>query len=308
MPSSSDDAEVTFKFFPLIAGVLWGTAFPAIQLALESFTPLQIAVVRAGVSAVLLACIMYVWRREALTFPRKHLPALAVMGVFGVGGFYLGQVFGVRYSTVINVSFVSMTYPVFASVLSPFLLDESLDRTDVIGLTFALLGTYVIVGNGRLIPLFNSGTLPGDVLALLGSLSMTVYLLTNGRVSNRLDIDQLTVTLYMLLFAIPVLVAPLAYVGQFSVGAVSPVALGALAWLAIVVTAGGYVSLNLGLSVETTAVAALRLLVVPLVATIISVFLLNEVITPVKVVGGLAILLGIAYPSLVPWLRQRQAT
>lgn len=285
------------RYLPLVAGALWGTAYPSLQVVLESFTPAQVVLFRIVLGTVVLgAAVAVLYGTEPFRIERRQVLPLAVLGVLGVGLFYVFQAVAVQYSTPINVSFIISTYPVFVSIVAPFLLAEDLTRWGVAGLGFAIAGAYSIIGGGRLIPLFSSSTVAGDALALLGALSFTGYLLLNRAWSRRFEFDFLRLTVFAHVFSIPVMAAFLGATGDVSVGPVEPLAVVLLVWLAAGVTAGGLLALNAGLTEERTQVAALRLLLVPLVASVLSVAFLGEAVTPAKFVGGLAIAVGIVLP------------
>lgn len=287
--------------FPLLTGLLWGTAYPAVKVALDSFAPLQVAVIRVVVSTVLLgALLVAMGQRDVFRLERTELFPLALLSLFGISLFYVAQVYSTAFSTPINVAFIATTYPMFTGALAPWLLDERLRGRNVIGLLFGLVGAYVIIGNGRILPLFSSTTFLGDLIALGAALVFTVYLLASRYYTDRLELAHLTITFYMIALSVPVLVGALLVSGDTTVGTIDPIPGFAMAWLAVVVTVGGYLTLNMGLEAETTTMSALRLLSIPLVSTVVSVLLLNEALTLPKAVGGLAIIVGIGLPQLAP--------
>jgi drug/metabolite transporter (DMT)-like permease len=247
-----------------------------------------------------------VYGRDPFRIDLSQVVPLAVLAALSVGVFYIFQTIAVWYSTPVNVSFLVSTYPVFVAIAAPFALGESVTRTSVAGLGFAIVGAYVIIGNASLIPLFSSPTFLGDSLALLASLSFMGYLLLNRRWSTGFEFDYLTLTFFAHCFSLPIVAGFLGYTGEFSIGAISPLALVLLLWLSIAVTGGGLLALNAGLTEEKTHVAALRLLLIPAVSTILSVLFLDEGITPAKAIGGLAIGVGIVLPYLARWSRRRK--
>jgi drug/metabolite transporter (DMT)-like permease len=126
--------------------------------------------------------------------------------------------------------------------------------------------------------------------------------------ANRLQMGQLSTTFYMVLYTIPLLAIPTLLTRQYEVGPINPIPAVALLWLAVVVTGLGYLALNIGLTAETTTLTALRLLIVPLVSTLISVTMLGEPLTAAKLGGGSLIALGILYPQLAPRLVASEVT
>lgn len=268
---------------------------------------MQIAFIRVTVAVVLFGtALVAMGHRDIFQVERSEFKPLVLLSLFGVALFYVAQVYATKFSTPINAAFIITNYSVFTAALAPWLLNERFRGVNLVGLGFALLGAYVIIGNGRILPLFSSRTFLGDVIAFVAALIFTGYLLLSRYYTNRLDLSHLTITFYILAFAVPVLGAVTLAAGATTVGAVTPAAGLAMFWLAVVVTVGGYFTLNVGLEVETTTMSALRLLSIPLVSTVVSVVLLGELLTMPKIVGGLAIILGIGLPQLAPVYLQRR--
>lgn len=297
------------QYQPLVAGVLWGTAYPCLQVILESFAPAQVVFIRVVLGTLFLGGVLaIVYGRDPFRIDLSQVLPLAILAALSVGVFYIFQTIAVWYSTPVNVSFLVSTYPVFVAVAAPFVLGESVTRTSVAGLVFATVGAYVIIGNASLIPLFSSPTFLGDSLALLASLSFMGYLLLNRRWSTGFEFEYLTLTFFAHCFSLPIVAGFLGYTGEFSLDAISPLAVVLLLWLSIAVTGGGLLALNAGLTEEKTHIAALRLLLIPVVSTILSVLFLGEIITPAKALGGLAIGVGVVLPYLASRSRCRKAT
>lgn len=286
------------RYFSVLTGVLWGTVYPGIVLALESFTALQFAFLRVTLATLTLGVVIVWWRSlRTLRIDRRALPLIGGLSLLGVGIFYLAQTFAVQFSTPINVAFIIASHPLLVAVVAPLALGEPIGRTDLVGLLLAMVGVYVIIGNGRIIPLFSTATFFGDTLALLGAITFALYLVCHRRWASRIDADQLTLTLFILGGAIPVLAAPVGVGGEFTVD-LHPVAVGALVWVAVVATTGGYLALNIGLREETSVLTALRLLLIPFVSALVSAAVLGQPVTTIHVIGGTAIGIGILLPHL----------
>lgn len=291
---------MTYKrYFPIGAGVLWGTTYPALQVILQSFTPAQIVLFRVVIGTVFLGTILSVsYGHEWFAISPSLLVPLTVLSWTSVGLFYIFQTVAVQHSTPVNVSFIISTYPIFVAITAPLLLPTRVRIADAGGLVLTVVGVYVIVGNGRVIDLFGSPTIVGDLLALGSSLSFMTYLLLSRRWQGRFNFDYLTVTFFAHCLSIPLLAVFFLTSGELAPTGVSLPSIIMLVYLAVVVTGGGLLLLNAGLEAASAPIAALRLLVVPLVATLLSVAFLGESLTVPKVIGGLAIGVGIILQSL----------
>jgi drug/metabolite transporter (DMT)-like permease len=282
------------RYYPLFAGILWGTAYPSLQIVLKSFTPTQVVLFRVVLGTLFLGVVLAVtYGRESFAISQSQLLPLTVLGWTSVALFYLLQTVAVQYSTPVNVSFIISTYPMFVSVAAPLLLSTRVKLTDAVGLSVAVIGVYIIIGDGRIINLFDSPTIIGDLLAFGGSLSFMTYLLLTRHWNERLNIDYLSLTFFAHLLSIPPLAVFFIFSGEIAPTTATAPSVLMLGYLAIVVTGCGLLLLNAGLEQTSAPVAALRLLVIPLVSTLLSVVILGEPLTVPKIVGGVAISTGI---------------
>jgi drug/metabolite transporter (DMT)-like permease len=103
------------------AAVLYGTAYVAIDVALDGFTPVGVAVVRGLVGSALLVAVLIV-SGLANQRPSGIGPAaagrLGVMGLFGGGIFVLALSGAVALSGATVTAFVAGLYAVVAAVLA----------------------------------------------------------------------------------------------------------------------------------------------------------------------------------------------
>lgn len=122
-----------------MAGIIWGTAFPAIEIALRAFTPLDIAFWRAVIGTLSLGAWLAARGAVDWRFPRGTWVRLFVLALAGSGLFWPVQNSAVRLSTPVNVAFLIATYPALLAV-SGFALGEEVRRRDIFSLLLALAG------------------------------------------------------------------------------------------------------------------------------------------------------------------------
>ncbi|MEK7577366.1 MAG: DMT family transporter [Patescibacteria group bacterium] len=111
----------------------------------------------------------------------KHLGILKnnYRTIFPVAIFWMGNIvvfaFGIPYTTA-SVSQVLYTgVPVLVAALSPMFLKENPTKSQIVGICIGILGTLVIVfGGGGSI---TSGSLKGNVLVFIATLSWSLYIL-----------------------------------------------------------------------------------------------------------------------------------
>jgi drug/metabolite transporter (DMT)-like permease len=126
-------------------GVVFGAAFPAIEVGLVDAPPLLFAALRFYLSALLLgACAAVVadWRPRV----RADWGAVLAGGVFSIGG--VGFLFvGQQYTTSGVAAIVYSLGPVFTVVCAwVFLPAERVSRRAAVGVVIGLVGTLLVVG------------------------------------------------------------------------------------------------------------------------------------------------------------------
>lgn len=283
------------RWLPLLAGLIWGTTFPAIEIGLRTITALDIAFWRGLIGALSLGAWLIARGALERHFSRGTWFRLCVLALAGAGVFWPVQALAVNLSTPVNVAFLVSTYPVLLAA-SALVLGEEVRRRHVVSLMLALAGAYLIISRGRILDLFASDTLPGDALALLAAVSFGAYLLLGRRWGPKLGISTPTMTFYTFALATPVLLL-------FTFGdqpAPTPPTLataGVVLWLGLVATTGAFLAANRGLQASAIAQSSVHLLVIPLVSALLSWMLFGTTLTLPQWIGGGLVLAGIAISS-----------
>jgi O-acetylserine/cysteine efflux transporter len=120
----------------VVVAVLWGVAFVATRIGLDSFSPPQLTALRFAIAAL-----------PALVLPRLPLAwsALVPVGLTLFAGQFLFQFFGIAYGTPLGIAAVVVHAQVlFTIVFEAALLGERPTRRQWLGSTVALGGLAVI--------------------------------------------------------------------------------------------------------------------------------------------------------------------
>lgn len=119
---------------------IWGFTFPAMKVSLDYLPPILFLAYRFGIASLLMLALFRsrVLRRETL----REGFILGLTLFFGHGF----QIVGLKYTTASNSAFITSLYVVFTPFIAYFLLREGLRPRDIISLTIALVGLYLISG------------------------------------------------------------------------------------------------------------------------------------------------------------------
>ena len=279
-------------WLPLLAGLFWGTAFPVMGLALEGFSPLGIAFWRGVIGTVslggwLLATGALTYRLTAGGWLR-----MAVIAMAGAGFFWPVVIGAVELSTPTNAAFLVAVYPAAVAVVAPIVLKEEVKSANVVGLVLALMGAYLVVSRGRMLPLFAGESFKGDLLALAASVSFTAYIVLGRLWRPVIGVTPGGLSFYTFALSLPVLGVVAALTGSLG-GESGPVVIGALFWLGLVASTGGFMALNYGMSRRAVAGSSVHLLAIPVVAAAVDWLLFRNTLTGAQWAGAALILLGI---------------
>lgn len=278
----------------LLVVVLWGVAFVATKLALESFSPPALAAARFLVAAV-----------PALVLARPSIgwPALALVGTFLFTGQFLFQFFGIAQGVPAGLAAVVVqTQALFTIVFSAIALGEVPTGRQLAGTAVAAGGLAVI-----------AGTVGADLSALglvLTTLSAVSWGIGNVLLKRLPVADPLILAVWLSLVPpVPALAFALATDGPVGLAraltSASWLALAAAVYLGAVATVLGYAIWGFLLRRYAAAAVTPFALLVPFVAALGSSIVFGERFGPARLVGMALVLAGLAV--IVPPAGRRQA-
>ncbi|MEF8791100.1 MAG: EamA family transporter [Haloarculaceae archaeon] len=265
--------------FVLLA-VLWGFSFPAISVGLRSLPPVLFAAFRYDVAAVLL--LAYAAVRTEAWWPTRRSDRLAVVagGVFLVAGnglLFVGQRTVPSGVAAIMQSLVPIATSLWALVLLP---EERVTPAGAVGILLGLLGVALIV---RPDPTDLLGSSVGRllILAQVASVALGGVLIQRARPT----LDRAALSGWSMGLGGLLLHATSAAVGEPFVLPADRLGVAAVLYLGVFATALAFFVyfslLERRGALETSLIAYL----VPVVATVAGVVLLDESITALTLVG-----------------------
>jgi drug/metabolite transporter (DMT)-like permease len=275
------------------ANLVYATSYVATRFVLEDLPPALLALARLVIGAVILVPTVRFLEPPATRPDRSDARRIAWMGVVGFAGAFAFSHWGLARSTATNAALLIIIEPLSIMALSPRLLGERLRAREMAGAAFALLGAVLVVLNG--VPGLTRALAPhwrGDLLLVLAGVAYGAYTLLGRGVLARHS--PLLVTARSIVWGAVVMV-PLAAVEWlggarpvWSTGAV----VGAL-YLAVIITAFGYLLWNWILARVSAPQVAIFVTVQPVGGAILGVVLLHEPLTVFTVAGAALIVLGL---------------
>ena len=273
------------------ANVVYGTSYVVARMTLDSVPPAMLAFSRLALGFGALA--LFSRGQPAASLSGADRRAIAWMGILGFAGAYICSNWGIAHSTATNAALLITVEPISMILLSPWYLGERLSRSGAIGATLTIVGATVLVVNG--IPGVTEKLVPhwaGDLVLVVAGVAYASYSLLGRRVLERHA--ALPVTIRSLTWGAAALL-PIAAL-EWASGA-RPAWTATAVWgtlyLAVVITALGYVVWNWALARVPAPRAAIFLNFQPIVGALLGAVVLGEPITVFTLAGGALVIGGL---------------
>ena len=300
--SESHATPVTAYIVILIAIVTTSSAAILIRYALqEDMPPVLIAASRLLIASLALTPIALrrYWTHLA-GLRRIDLLLMAISGLC-LAIHFTAWVSSLQYTTVLVSVVIVSTGPIWVAILEVIFLRIRLSALVVTGLLVALLGG-ALIGiplNGAdsleaLISATDQSTVTGGLLAWLGALSVSVYMLIGRKLRARMPVVPYVWLVYSIasIFMLAVIVTTSTPVLGFSVG-------GYLVLLAmgLVPQLIGHSSLNYLLEHFPAALVSMFSQLEPIGSAILALVLFRELPPDQQIIGSLVIVVGVVLAS-----------
>jgi drug/metabolite transporter (DMT)-like permease len=275
----------------LLAGVLWGTSFPAIKLGLVYVDAYTFVFMRFLVASIIMFFVLLFKRNFGLDFAKKKV--IWFLGIVN-GVAYLFQYVGMNFTSASKSSLLVNLSAIWVAVLSWLILKERLGNKRAIGIFSGILGVFLITTNLDFRNLGQS-TVFGDVAVLLSGIIWAFFTIYNKKlVSNIKDIIQpITWVLFITLLPLTPFLA---------LSTSAPLQLPIQAWLAIAYTAVfcwviPFYLWSEGLKSMSPVSSTLILMTEVVVSLLVSSIMLKDMLTLISGIGAIFIMAAIIFAS-----------
>jgi drug/metabolite transporter (DMT)-like permease len=275
----------------IIAGILWGTSFPAIKIGLNYVDAYMFVFLRFLLASIIMFSVVLIKNVHGFEFERRKV--IWFLGIAN-GIAYLLQYVGMNSTSASKSSLLVNLSAIWVAVLSSLILKERLGAKRASGILFGILGVMLITTNLDFKTL-GQGAIIGDSLVLLSGVVWAFFTVYNKRLlSNVEDIIQ-PITWILFVTLLPLI--PSLY---FSTS--SPLQLPVEAWLAIAYTAVfcwviPYYLWSEALKSISPVSSTIILLTEVIVALAISTITLHDTFTLISGIGALSIIVAIIFVS-----------
>jgi drug/metabolite transporter (DMT)-like permease len=277
------------------AASIWGGMYVVSKVVLEIIPPFSLVTLRLVLGAINLAIVLLI--RGFPYISRQQFLQVLGVGFIGYGISLSLQFLGTKLSTAANGSLVTSATPAFVLLFAWMLLKEKITTRRLLALFLATSGVIAVIDprSAQLNPDLFLGN-----LALIGAaITWALYSVLVRKVTQNTDV--LLFSLIAFVGGLPVSVPAGAWeLSKAGVGEISLGVVGGVLFLGIISTALAMVLWNTAFAYVDASLASLTFFAQPVVGTALGWLFLKERITPLFLLGGVLIGIGLIVSSREP--------
>ena len=270
------------------AASIWGGMYVVSKIVLDVIPPFTLLTIRLVMGALVLAAVNFLGSKK--DFTREHFRSSLLVGFVGYGISLGFQFVGTKLSTASNGALVTSATPAFVLLFAPILLNERPTLRQVVSLIASTLGVLAVIDPRSAD--FSSSPFLGNLSLLGAALTWALYSVLVRKVSS--NVDLLASASVMLAAGVPSsILFSIFELKTQAVGDITPGIIAGVLFLGIISTALAMLLWNYAFAQLPAASASLTFFAQPVVGILLGWFFLGEKITPLFLLGGVLIGIGI---------------
>ena len=279
-------------FSGLAAASIWGGMYVVSKVVLYVVPPFTLLAMRLILGILSLGIVIALRPKANLT--TRQAWQIFLVGFVGYGVSLGFQFVGTKLSTASNGALVTSATPAFILIFAPFLLLEKTTTRRIIALIISTLGVLAVIDprNAELSP----ALFWGNISLLAAALTWALYSVLVRKVTQTADV--VTSTAIMLAGGLPTgLLLSTWEIKTQGIGTITWGIFGGILFLGIISTAIAMFLWNYAFAELPAAAASLTFFAQPLVGSFLGWMFLKETITPLFLIGGVLIAIGLVISS-----------
>lgn len=271
----------------IIAIFIWGTTFVSTKILLKYLNPEEILLFRF-LLAFLILLVLYPRRIKVVSFKEELL--FLMLGLTGIALYFWTENIALKFTYASNVGLISSSIPIFTALIAHATTkDEKFTANFLMGFIVSMTGIFMVIYNSRVLKLNPIG----DILALTSAVMFAVYSVLIRKVSSRYNPLIITrkIFFYGVLSILPIVLIKDISISKLYIFNIN--IYGNLVFLALLASVFCFLIWNKSVMIIGSVKATNYIYLVPLIAMITSVIVINEKVNSIMIIGGFLIFIGV---------------
>lgn len=184
--------------FALSATAIWSGNFIIARGLTESISPISLAFWRWVVAVIVFLPFAIKPLIAEWDILKENLPYLTITAFLGITTFNTLIYFAGHTTTAINLSLISITFPIFIVILSRFFYREAITLNKGVGILLVVAGVVLLITKGTPSILLQLSFAIGDLWMLMAAIIFAIYSLLLKRRPAKLSIWSLQLSTFIL--------------------------------------------------------------------------------------------------------------
>jgi drug/metabolite transporter (DMT)-like permease len=272
--------------------LFWAGAFIAGKVGVKEIPPFSLAFFRFLFATAIIFPIMIKYEKKDWKLKKADFPSIIFLGVVGMFGYHVLFFTALKYTTAINSSMIAATNPLITSIIASILIGEMLDQKRLGALLLALTGVFMTITNGQIEVIRTIDFNIGDFIMLGAVVCWAAYSVVSKKVMPKYS--PLIITSYSFLVCLVGLIPfviyekPMTYLPN-----VTWKGWASVIYMAVFASVIGYLVQQISIKAIGPSKTMAFINLVPVFSIILSVLILGESITFIKILSATIIITGV---------------
>ncbi|MHA2289617.1 MAG: DMT family transporter [Promethearchaeota archaeon] len=292
----------TISYVAMVIAILgWGLSTSFIEFGLEFIAPFPFLFFRFALATITLTPLVIIFRVSEFfeLIKNKWTWIIGISESLGLILQYLGQE---REVTAGLAALLSLSFIVIVPFISPFILNERLEKNHLIAMIIAFIGVIFISSEGNIVNLTGSSII-GIIFLLGAAVGYAFYIISTSRLTT---IEKPSVDTFTLFYSVLLIITLSSLFASLTFSEISPIPLEGIQWvvlLTIFSTLIAFFAYFRALKEISANVASVLLPLQVLVPFIIDFFILGKIYSLWILSGSFLIIIAMFIVVIQPYLK-----
>jgi len=276
----------------ILSAFFWAGAFIAGKLSVPFIPTFTLTFLRFFIATTILYFIVKSKDKSNYKLTKNDIPIFLFTGIVGMFGYHVFFFTALKYTTAINSSLIGATNPIITTILCIIFLKDKITFKRTIGILLSFTGVFLTITNANLSIMHNLSLNKGDLLMLVAVCLWAAYSVFSKLVLHKFS--PLILTFYSFLFCSVFLIPFVIYERPWTfINQVPYYSFLAVVYMSIFASVIGYLVQQISIKQIGPSKTSIFINLVPIFSIILSVTILKESISVVKIFTTLLIITGV---------------